>query len=358
MKKTLLVTLDYPPMVGGVAHYYANVVQHLPNVRLLDNAKSQLLFSGMVWPRWLKGLWRTWREVRKQEIEHILVGQILPVGTIALILKRLTGTPYTVMTHAMDITLPFGPEGSSRKQRLVKKILAHADAVTTVSTYTQAQLITIGVPTEKIALVHPCPHVEEPKGAQDVNDTSDLGSKKVVLTVARLVERKGIDRAIDAMAEVVKTHQDVQYVVVGEGSDLQRLQNLVTKHELEDVVTFVGGVSPDALAQWYKRCDMFVMPSREMSSRDVEGFGIVFLEAGSFGKPVIGGRSGGVPDAIEDGVTGYLVDPESSQEIAQRIIELLDDPAKAAAMGKAGQERVQKEFQWPQQIKKIEALLQ
>lgn len=359
MKKTLLVTLDYPPMVGGVAHYYANVAQNLPHERIsvLDNSSSQLLFR-YVWPRWLKGLWSVFRQVRRQKIEHILVGQVLPVGTIALLLKRLFGIPYTVMTHAMDITIPFGPEGSARKQRLVKKVLAGADSVTTVSTYTKKQLTDLGVPENTIELVYPCPHVSQTSAKSTEDTPHTLTGKKIVLVVARLVERKGIDTAIEAMALVSTQHKDAQLIIVGEGNDKKRLQGIVKKNELEHHVTFVGAVSPEELAAWYERCDLLVMPSRELSSRDVEGFGIVFLEAAVFGKPVIGGNSGGVPDAIVDGHTGFLVDPHSKDEVADRIIQILDDPSLAQQLGQAGRKRVEEQFQWSVQIKKIEKLLQ
>lgn len=359
MKKTLLVTLDYPPMVGGVAHYYANVVENLPRekISVLDNSSSQLLFR-YVWPRWLKGLWRVFREVRRQEIEHILVGQVLPVGTIALLFKRVLGTPYTVMTHAMDITIPFGPEGSLRKQRLIMKVLAGADAVTTVSAYTKKQLTDLGVPENKIELVYPCPHVSKASPGSRLDVAHGLTGKKIVLVVARLVERKGIDTAIEAMALVSKRHDDAQLIIIGEGNDKERLQRIVKHNELDDQVTFVGGVSPEELAAWYDRCDLLVMPSRELSSRDVEGFGIVFLEAGVFGKPVIGGNSGGVPDAIVDGETGFLVDPRSREELAHRITQILDDPLLAQRLGEAGRKRVQEQFQWPVQVHKIEKLLQ
>lgn len=152
MKKALLITLEYPPQVGGVANYYKNLVSQMSQdrIRVLTNDKSELLSTNKyIWPKWLKGLVNSYRAAKQNEIEHILVGQILPIGTIALVLKIILKIPYTVMTHAMDVTLPYGKDGSARKKWLVKKILSKADSVTTVSRFTKKYLVDMGVDKRK-----------------------------------------------------------------------------------------------------------------------------------------------------------------------------------------------------------------
>lgn len=356
MKNTLLVTLEYPPMVGGVAHYYKNVVAHLPQDRIhvLDNSKNDLVMHKLFhWPSWFIGIWSTWRAVRTLNIEHILVGQILPIGTIALVLKTLFGTPYTVISHGMDITLPLSEDAPRRKHMLVRTILAHADSVVVASTYTQEVVERIGVSSRKITVVHP--------GLAAVGKASaskEKTSTPLILAVGRLVERKGFDRLIQAMPAVCKTIPNAKLVIVGEGEDRSRLEQLVKKHQLNDAVDLRGKVDDATLEKLYAQCALFVMPSRVLPNGDVEGFGIVFLEAAAHGKPTIGGRSGGITDAIVDGTTGYLVDPEDVSDITKRIVELLQNPATAHAMGEAGRKRVEENFQWSQQAHKIEALLQ
>jgi phosphatidylinositol alpha-1,6-mannosyltransferase len=360
------MTLEYPPMVGGVAHYYANLVRYLPrgSIWVLDNAKGELLStSRWLWPKWLKGLWNTYRAIRLYHIEFLLVGQVLPLGTIALILNRLLRIPYVVMTHGMDVTTPFAVGGHPRKQRLMCAILARASAITTVSTYTKTQLLRIGVPEEKIILVYPCANAEvtshtvTPEELQSLERQYRLDGKRVMLSVGRLVERKGFDMVIAAMVTLHKTHPDLVYVIVGEGPYRSRLAELVRTYSLASVVHLVGQVSDAELATWYTRAACVVMPSRELPNHDVEGFGITFIEANSFGKPVIGGKSGGVVDAVIDGKTGFLVDPTDLAMLTKALQTVLTHPEHAEALGRFGAERVRAQFVWSAQAQKLEQLL-
>lgn len=368
MKKTLLITLEYPPMIGGVAHYYQNLVQALPQDRIhvLDNNDNALLStSRFIWPKWIKALIATWKYVRDNEIEHILVGQILPLGTVALLLYIFKGIPYTVMTHAMDLTVPFGADGSTQKQQLMRHIMKNAHRVTTVSTFTKMQLeSTLNVDPEQVSLIYPCPHVNGLEATPEELDTAaldeqyELKGKRVVLTVGRLVQRKGVDRTIEAIASLVETYPDLVYAVVGDGPYRVELERLATHHGILDNILFTGRVETAELKQWYARCELFIMPSRELYNSDVEGFGIVYIEANSFGKPVIGGKSGGVLDAVIDGDNGYLVDPTDIGMIATAIDDMLSQPERAQALGKRGKQRVETMFEWEVQAKKLEAILQ
>ncbi len=366
MKKTLLVTLDYPPMIGGVAHYYHNLISCLPDgqVYVLDDEHHELLStSRFVWPRWMKGMVSTWRSVRMYNIEHILVGQILPIGTIALILHLFKRIPYTVMTHAMDVTLPQGSGGNRRKRWLVRMILRKAHRVTTVSSYTRQQLEKLGVPAKKIIMVYPCPNVD---GAIDIaneatvgnlNEKYELGTKKLILSVGRLVERKGFDMVIQAFARLREESPDLVYAVVGDGPDMNRLKKLADQLDVSDRVIFTGRVEEEELAQWYSRATVVCMPSRQLSNYDVEGFGIVFLEANSYGKPVIGGKSGGVGDAVVDGETGFLVEPDDVRMLAAALERLLSDSQLAQQLGENGRRRVAERFRWEVQAKELEHIL-
>ncbi len=369
IKKTLLITLEYPPMIGGVAHYYKNLVGEFAEgqIVVLDNSTHQLLSTNrFLWPKWLKALWVTYRTIRRERIEHILVGHILPLGTVALILSWFLGKPYTVMTHAMDVTIPFGPEGSKHKQRLMRLILQSAHTVTTVSTYTKMQLESLfDVDPRKIRLLYPCPHYNGFRYSEDqcaamsaeLDERYQLHDKQVIVSIGRLVERKGVDYVIASMKLVKKQLPDARYIIVGDGPYRGMLEELVQKNDVADIVLFVGRATDADIAAWYARCDVFVMPSRELPSRDVEGFGIVFVEAASFGKPVIGGKSGGVLDAVLDGENGYVVNPMDIDMIQQAIVSILTDPVLAVSFGEEGRRRVKQYFEWSIQAKKLEGIL-
>ena len=176
---------------------------------------------------------------------------------------------------------------------------------------------------------------------------------KIILTVGRLVERKGHDAVIKALPFVLKEFPDLKYKIVGKGPMDKKLREIAKIENVNGYVEFCGEV--DNIADFYANCDVLVMPSRFIEKKgDVEGFGLVFLEANYFGKPVIAGKSGGVFDAVIDGVTGLLVDPESPEEIANAIIELLENPELARKLGEQGRKRVLEEFTWERAARIIE----
>jgi phosphatidylinositol alpha-1,6-mannosyltransferase len=179
--------------------------------------------------------------------------------------------------------------------------------------------------------------VTSPTEGENLRRQHGIESKRVMLTVARLVPRKGIDVTLRTLALIAAEYPDLVYVVAGEGPMRAELETLAQQLGVEDRVLFLGRV--ENLAVWYHACDLFVMPNRQMPDGEREGYGIVFAEAGFAGKPVIGGLSGGAVDAIEDGVTGLLVDPTAPTAVAGAIRQLLHDPACAKVMGEAGRER-------------------
>jgi phosphatidylinositol alpha-1,6-mannosyltransferase len=175
-----------------------------------------------------------------------------------------------------------------------------------------------------------------------IRDRYGLDGARVLLTVGRLVERKGHDVVIRALRRVSEAIGPVRYLIAGSGSEERRLRALAADLGCADEVIFIGHVSDEDLPPLYAACDVFVMPSRALQERDgIEGFGIVFLEAGASGKPVIGGRSGGITDAVLDGTTGVLVNPQDVEEIAEALIRLLRDREDAARMGEEGRRRAE-----------------
>lgn len=347
MKKTLLITLEYPPQIGGVAHYYKNLVKHLSadKITVLDNQNNQLL-SWPLWPKWLSSFRHVYKKIKKEKIEIILVGQILPLGTVALFFKKIFKLPYVVITHAMDVLLP---QRYPRKKWLVKQILKNAQAITTVSNFTKKQLQKLIDPVQwhKIHLISPCPNVEASKINYELPKTG-----KIILSVGRLVKRKGFAKVIAILPELLKKFPDLSYYIIGEGEEKENL-----KRQAQGLpVTFLGFVPDEELSHYYQLADVFVMPALDLPY-NVEGFGIVYIEANAFGKPVVAGKTGGVEDAIIDGQTGFLVDPRDQKMLAQAVERLLADEQLARKLGTNGFKRVKEQFQWTNQAKKLENLL-
>ena len=366
MKNTLLITTDFPPTIGGVANYYKNVVDHLPpeNIFVLTNDNHKLISRLPIWPKWLPSFWNIWKTVRKEKIEMILVGQILPLGTVAWLLNKIIKTPYIVMTHAMDVTFP---QKYLRKKWLMKKILSNAYKVTTVSRFTEKHLknLMTGKNRSKIEIIYPCPNLKIRDYNQSIYEKLEsqykTNNNKIILSVGRIVERKGFDAMIEALSKMDKDFPNYKYLLVGEGPYKKKLQKILTQpiyQNISNKIIFIGKVSDNELACYFKLCDIFAMPSRRLSTDDVEGFGIVYLEANLFAKPVIGGDSGGIRDAIIDGTTGFLVKPTDINMISDAILKLLTNPERAKKMGKAGQTRVLEEFTWANQTKKLKKLLE
>jgi phosphatidylinositol alpha-1,6-mannosyltransferase len=172
-----------------------------------------------------------------------------------------------------------------------------------------------------------------------------LGDAFVFLSVARLVGRKGVDRVVRALAALQAPDPAPHLVVVGDGPERERLLALVGSLGLQQRVHFAGAVASDELPRWYNLADAFVLPTRS-ARPDVEGFGIVYLEASACGKPVIGARGSGVEDAILDGETGLLIDPEQPESLPNAMRALLQDRTRASALGHNGRLHVERHANW------------
>ena len=197
-------------------------------------------------------------------------------------------------------------------------------------------------------------------------DTSDiiqrygLKGRRIILSVNRLVERKGNDNVIRALALIKEKVPDVIYLIAGDGPYKKRLDTVAVEQGIRDNVIFINSVkNDDDIIKLYNVCDVFVMLSREIKEKgDAEGFGIAFLEANSAGKPVVGGNSGGIADAVVHGATGLLVDPLDIKKIADAITLLLIDTAYAKRLGMEGRKRVAQEFDYKRGVKGLEFLFE
>jgi phosphatidylinositol alpha-1,6-mannosyltransferase len=186
-----------------------------------------------------------------------------------------------------------------------------------------------------------------PVDATALKDQLGLGDKKVIVSVGRLVHRKGQDTLIEAMPEIISAVPDAHLLMIGEGPYRAYLENRTKALDVQSSVTFIGRIQYADLPRYICTGDIFVMPSRSrLAGLEVEGLGIVYLEASACGLPVIAGNSGGAPDAVLEGKTGLVVDGRSSREVAQAVIELLSDTARCKEMGANGRQWIIKEWRW------------
>lgn len=372
MRSILLITLEYPPQIGGIAEYLANLVEYLPTdkVNVLaqdvgDSHESDMessmpvyrkhLLSRHIRPRWLPALWWADWVSRRAHPTMTVVSHILPMGHVARFLKWRRGIPYVVIVHGMDVALALS--GGGGKRRMAKRILRGAVLVVANSGYTARFVESADVPKDRIMILPPSPgFLMDISVADDavraVQERHALHGTFSLLSVGRLVARKGFDDAIRAVARLKGDGVDVRYVVVGDGSELEPLKILAKEEGIEDRVVFAGVVPREELPAYYAATDVFVMASKSIGA-DIEGFGTVYLEANLLGKPVIGTRVGGVPDAIAHEVSGLLVDPGDVGQLAAAIRRLKDDPALAAKLGEQGRARVRKDFGWEKHGKRF-----
>lgn len=353
MKKTLLVTLEYPPVIGGVGNYYHRLVTHLPadDVVVLDNARNQLLNP------WLKSFFAIWSYVRKYSIEYIIVGQVLPLGTVVAALSYIIRRPYAVVIHGMDITVP---QQYPRKRMLLRWILKRATTIITVSQFTRSKIQTLLPVSEhdKIQIISPGPYITpaELNTAEVSNDFIERIPGHFFLSVGRVVERKGFDQVIRALAQLPEEYRYYHYVIAGSGPYQATLEQLVKEHDFTGQVHFFSGLSNAEIAELYKRCVCLMMPSRIVNETDFEGFGIVVLEANSFGKVAVGGNSAGMADAILNNKTGLLVNPDNLEAITTAMRVLCSQPEHTERMGLQAAQWVRTEHDWRVKAEQLAAL--
>jgi phosphatidylinositol alpha-1,6-mannosyltransferase len=238
------------------------------------------------------------------------------------------------------------------------RVYRAASAVIANSANTQSLIVGLGLPAERVPVVHP--GVDPTRFRPGVDGRSIRqallrGGDTVLLSVGRLQLRKGHDLVIEAVAALRDRLPGLRYAIAGDGEERGRLETLASARGVADAVTFMGPVPADDLPACYAACDIFVMPNRQEGA-DIEGFGIVFLEAAAAERPAIGGRSGGAPEAIEAGLTGLLVGGTDPQELAAVIERLAGDPGLRAALGRAGRERVVNGFTWDHAAARVAAI--
>jgi len=358
--RTLVVTNDFPPRQGGIQTFVAALLSRRPPdsvvVLASDYPGSAAYDAALPYPvvrrptSMLLPTRATARAAvdlaRRHQCDSAFFGAAAPLGLIAPAL-RTAGIGHLVgATHGHEtgwVALP----GS---RQLLQRIAGDLDVLTYISEYTRSRLEPALGRRTRLAQLSPGVDVArftpEVDGA-GVRREYGLGAAPVVVCVSRLVARKGQDVLVAGWPRVLARHPDARLLLVGGGPAEASLRRAVARLGLESSVVLAGPVAPDRLPEHYAAGDVFAMPCRtRRAGLDVEGLGMVFLEAAACGRPVVAGTSGGAPEAVQEGVTGHVVDPRSPEAVARAIAGLLDDPAKARAMGTAGRAWVEQRWSW------------
>ena len=367
-KRVLFLTPDFPMWDGGVSvlaekfasffcsHGHAVTVAtplQLAEDEVFDARQPhRILRWKNVKDRYFKYYFAHWKLCRllgRERFDHIVCLTWHPFANAVHRYSR--GTNLTIMANGNDFL-------ENRWQRPFWKRRMHqafhqADRVVCCSNESKRILLeTIpGLETKTHALL---PAVDPDEFAPDTTPRHP----PVLLTLGRVVARKGQDMVIRALPGILKEFPALQYWVAGRGAHLDALKTLVNRLGLENNVRFLGFVSAEERLRLYQECSIYLMPSRTIGDQgDFEGFGITYLEANACGRPTIGGRSGGVADAVLDGETGFLVDPESPNEIAEKTLLLWRDPELAARLGQQGRERIERKLNWNATARKLASLI-
>lgn len=366
--RTLVVTNDFPPRPGGIQAFVHSLASRLPDGEVVVYApawKGAAAFdaaqpfpvvrhpTSLMLP--VPDVLRRARDVARAEgCDRAWFGAAAPLGLLArpLGLERAVAS-----THGHEVGWALLPGARQALRRIGRDV----DVVTYLGAYTRARLAPALGPRARLeqlpsgvdtAVFRPG------AGGDEVRRRHGLSDRPVVVCVSRLVPRKGQDVLVRALPELRRRVPGTALLVVGGGPDQPRLQRLAAEHDVADDVVLTGSVPWQELPAHYDAGDVFAMPCRtRRAGLEVEGLGIVFLEASATGLPVVAGRSGGSPDAVLDGETGHVVDGRSVAQVTDALADLLRDPVRARAMGEAGRGWVEAEWRWDVLAARLRGLL-
>ncbi len=365
-KRIICITNDFGPRAGGIETFVMGLIERLPKDSLIVYTSNQgdtreydqkwLRDFGVIvvrdkskillpTPRVVRAV----KEVINQEgIQTAFFGAAAPLAIMSRAIRKAGICRIVALTHGHEVwwskVWPFN--------LAIRFIGNNVDHLTYLGEFTRSEIsrslsgramqamvkIAPGIDTDHF-VVHP--------GGADLRRSLGLLDKKVIVSVGRLVHRKGQDTLIAALPEILQHHPSAHILMVGEGPYRDHLQKLVIKYKIESAITFIGRIQYSELPRYISAGDIFAMPSRSrLAGLEVEGLGIVYLEASSCGLPVIAGKSGGAPDAVLEGVTGITVDGKSAKDVAKAVISLFDNPEESRQMGIAGRNWIKSNWRW------------
>jgi phosphatidylinositol alpha-1,6-mannosyltransferase len=373
----LFVTNDFGPRAGGIETFVIGLIERRPfgQTIVYTSAQSGSEEYDKTWkadygvtvirdratillptPRVARNLSRI---IKQSHIQVAAFGAAAPLGLLSASMKRAGIRKTVALTHGHEVwwakVFPF--------TLAMRRIGSSIDSLTYLGEFTQRAISRSLSKAAAQQMVKIAPGIDVdhfcPQDSTALRKELKLENKRVIVSVGRLVHRKGQDHLIQALPQILKSVPDAHILMVGQGPYLPHLKKLVARHNLNDHVSFIGRIQYAQLPQYICAGDIFAMPSRSrFFGLEVEGLGIVYLEASACGLPVIAGSSGGAPDAVLDGVTGFVVDGENDGAIAAAAIRLLNDVDGAKAMGTAGREWIIENWRWEIWSQRFNKLLQ
>lgn len=370
--KTLVVTNDYPPRQGGIQTFVRALIEQLPADEVTvfastsDGAEQYDAAAPFETVRHPTGMLLPTPEVtravastmRRVGADRVWFGAAAPLGLMAPALRRAGAVRLVGTTHGHETGWAISPG----TRQLLRRIGAGLDVTTYITEYTHSRLRGLLAPVTALERLSPGVDVDRFHPSVDglaFRENLGLQGKQVIGCISRLVPRKGQDVLIEAMPQVLRAHPEAALMIVGGGPYAGSLRARAERLGLEERVVLTGPRDHDELPSAYAACDVFAMPARTRRlGWDVEGLGMVYLEAAATGKPVVAGASGGAPEAVLDGRTGLVVRrPGSPDDVADALNRLLADPQGAAAMGRAGREWVCADWTWQRQAAALRSYL-
>lgn len=379
--KILLVTNDFGPRAGGIETFVMGLLERMPFSSTLVYTSSQGDTSryDALWmkkhgftvirdrsqillptPRVIREINRV---ISRERITHLWFGAAAPLALMTPYLKRRHPHLRAVaLTHGHEVWWAKIPPFSL----LMRWIGSGLDAIGYLASYTKHEIAKGLWAKDRDKLVQIAPGIDVDRFAPvtaadakaELRHSLGLKDERILISVGRLVHRKGQDRLIDALPKIIEEIPNAHLLIVGEGPYRVKLEERANSLAVRQAITFLGRLQLDELPLYLSISDLFAMPSRDrLAGFEVEGLGIVYLEASSCSLPVIVGRSGGAPDALINGETGLLVDGTNPKEIAEACIELLRDPVRASAMGEKGRSWVTTQWNWDRWAAEFQAAL-
>ena len=375
-EKILCITNDFGPRAGGIETFVIGLIERMPHstvvvytsaqgdttsydAQWLDNFgvevirdKSKILLPTPRVARAVREL------VRERGISKVFFGAAAPLGLLAKGLRRAGVRRIVALTHGHEVwwakVFPF--------TLAIRRIGKYADTLTYLGSFTRNAIARSLSTRARESMVRIAPgidtsHFAPSDSAEQLKKELDLAGKRVIVSVGRLVHRKGQDTLVEALPEIVSAFPDAHLLFVGVGPHLEYIHKRAIQLNVLQHISFVGRVQYSELPRFISVGEIFAMPSRSrLAGLEVEGLGIVYLEASACELPVIGGLSGGAPDAVLEGETGFAVDGLNPSAVAAGVIRLLEDPELAKAMGKRGRQWIIDEWEWRHWSERFNAL--
>lgn len=376
--KTLLLSEIFPPMTGGSGRWFWEIYRRMPRDQFviaagdvngasefdathdLDVVRLPLTMSDWGLLSWggLQNYWRAFRAIRRlvheRHIDHIHCGRCLPEGFLALLINKLDGIPFSCYVHGEDANAVSAGAADgvlcSRQLRWMTRQVMNGTSGIIANSHNSARIAREqwGLSTERVHLLHPgCDTNYFVPASRDADARRALGwgGRPVLLTVGRLQKRKGHDMVIRALHQVREAIPDVLFAIVGSGEELEPLKQLAEAEGQQNHVLFHGKLADEQLRQAYQQADLFVLANRQIGT-DIEGFGMVLLEAQACGTPVLAGDSGGTAETMSLGETGEVVNCDGPDELAVRLIRLLLDRTELERRATNARPWVVEHFDW------------